>query len=222
MSSTETIEHVVLFKLKPQTPPAKLSAMLDGANSLKSLNQVLHLTAGPIHRNASSPSAPTFTHMLHSRYSSKSDLSTYNSHPDHIRVVREFIFPICDDLMAVDWISHAPSFHPIVTPPGSAMRVTFLKLKNGLAESVKAEAIEVVKGTKKLFGKIQQSSCGENFSPDRAKGFSIASLAIYPTLTDLEEADAAVEILEEQRKKIGEFVDEVVAVDFVVIPPAAA
>nr|QGP73749.1 hypothetical protein [Sedum alfredii] len=178
MSSSTTIEHVVLFKIKPQTTPSKLSAMLNGLNSLKSLNQVLHLTAGPIYNTTTD-----FTHILHSRYSSKSDLSTYASHPDHISVVRESVIPICDDLMAVDWISNSPSLQPIIPPSKYAMRITFLKLKNGLPESDKSEA---VKAAKKTFGKVEQSSIGENFSPERAKGFSMAA--------DLREVAAAADL----------------------------
>ncbi|CAL5344148.1 unnamed protein product [Camellia sinensis] len=43
--STQIIEHIVLFKVKPDTDPSKIDSMITGLNSLISLHQVLHLTA---------------------------------------------------------------------------------------------------------------------------------------------------------------------------------
>nr|DAD20622.1 TPA_asm: hypothetical protein HUJ06_022085 [Nelumbo nucifera] len=60
-----TIEHIVLFKVKDDTEPSKINAMIGGLNALTSLDQVLHLSAGPIYRNRSS--ALNSIHMLHSR-----------------------------------------------------------------------------------------------------------------------------------------------------------
>lgn len=79
MSTTTTppkiVEHFVLFKVKQNTDPSKVSAMVNGLNGLISLDQILHISAGEVVRSRSS--SLTFTHMLHSRYKSKEDLTAY-------------------------------------------------------------------------------------------------------------------------------------------------
>ncbi|KAE8667081.1 putative apyrase 7-like isoform X1 [Hibiscus syriacus] len=88
--------------------------MLNNLNGLVSLDPVLHLTVGPVIRIKSPIS--NFTHMLHSRYKSKEDLNAHSVHPDHQRVVKEHVVPICDDIMAVDWVAdNEPT--PLSPPP---------------------------------------------------------------------------------------------------------
>lgn len=77
--------------------------MINRLNGLSSLDQVVHITAGAVHRIESS--SLTFTHMLHDRYNSEDDLNAYNVHPAHVSVVNEAVKPIVDDAMAVDWIA---------------------------------------------------------------------------------------------------------------------
>ncbi|KAF5743083.1 hypothetical protein HS088_TW09G01148 [Tripterygium wilfordii] len=212
-SPSTVIEHVVLFKVKDNTEPSKVNAMVTGLNGLISLDQVLHLTAGPLFRTRSPLS--NFTHMLHSRYSSKDDLSAYSAHPSHLGVVRENVFPICDDIMAVDWV--APGFEgPLVPSAGSAVRVSFLKLKENVAEEGKNELLGVIKGIKESFGGIDQITCGENFSPARAKGFSIASLAVFPGLSEMEAADSKEELVNLHKEKVRDYLEGVIVVDYVV------
>lgn len=217
---SSVIEHVVLFKVKPETDSTKVASMVNGLNALTSLPQVLHLTAGPVHKNRSS--AFSFTHMLHSRYTSKSDLSDYSAHPDHLSVVRESVLPICEDIMAVDWVNSAPAPSPLIAP-GSALRLSFLKLKPEVAEGngiVIEDIISVLKGVKDHFGSVEQISVGENFSPARAKGFSIASLGIFKGVGDLDETDSKLEFIESQKEKLRGYLDGVVVLDYV-IPQSA-
>ncbi|XP_058783062.1 stress-response A/B barrel domain-containing protein UP3-like [Vicia villosa] len=103
--------------------------MVNGLSSFISLDQVLHLTLGPLLRNYST--TLTFTHMLHSRYKSKEDLEAYSAHPSHIGVFRGSVLSIIDDLMAVDWVAEDVDGGELVSNPGSAIRVTFFKLKEG-------------------------------------------------------------------------------------------
>ena len=70
--------------------------------------------------------------------------------------------------------------------PGSALKVSFLKLKEGLGDGVRDEVSGVVGGIKDRFGGIRQFSYGENFSPARAKGFSIASIAVFDGKDELD------------------------------------
>ncbi|KAK7388248.1 hypothetical protein VNO78_23059 [Psophocarpus tetragonolobus] len=214
MTSTKTVEHIVLFKVKEETEPSKVSDMINGLSSLVSLDQVLHLSVGPLLRTRSSSLA--FTHMLHSRYNSKEDLDAYTSHPSHVSVVKGNVLPIIDDIMAVDWVAHDLDANNLLPPPGSAVRVSFLKLKE---TAVKDEVLRVLRGIPESFKQITDFSFGENFSPGRAKGFSIASLALFPGPTHLEAVDSNHELVNYQKDKVRDHIDSVVMVDYVVPPP---
>ncbi|KAF5199652.1 Stress-response A/B barrel domain-containing protein UP3 [Thalictrum thalictroides] len=216
---SQTIEHIVLFKVKEDTDSSKINTMVNGLNGLSSLDQVLHLSAGPIYKNRSS--SFNFTHMLHSRYKSKEDLGNYSAHQSHLSVVRESVLPICDDLMAVDWVADLDDL-AVVPKSGSVMRVSFLKLKEGLGESEKGDVLKVIGGIKEHFGSIEQLSVGENFSPARAKGFSIASLAILPGLNELEALNSNEQVVKEQKEKVKELLDSVIVLDYVIQSPQSA
>ncbi|XP_021805066.1 stress-response A/B barrel domain-containing protein UP3-like [Prunus avium] len=213
------VEHVVLFKVKDDTDPSKVNAMVNSLNGLASLNLTLHLTAGPLYRTRSSPIP--FTHLLHSRYSTKDDLSTYTVHPNHLSVVKDSVLPICDDVMAVDWVPDDVQ-GPVAPPPGSAIRLTFLKLKENLGEESKSEILDVIKGIKGKFAEINQISAGENFSPARAKGYSIASLAVLPGVSELEGLDSKQELANVEKDRVREHLESVIVLDYVVASPQSA
>uniref|UniRef100_A0A1J3DFT4 Stress-response A/B barrel domain-containing protein n=1 Tax=Noccaea caerulescens TaxID=107243 RepID=A0A1J3DFT4_NOCCA len=211
----QIIEHIVLFKVKDEIDSSKISSMMNGLNGLASLNQVIHISAAPLHRVRSSATA--FTHILHSRYGSKEDLNTYAAHPDHVRVVKESVLPICEDVMAVDWIAdRVPG--TLAPPPGSVAKVTFLKLKENLPDEAKSEVMDVIKGLNEKFPEIGQITVGENFSPARAKGFSIASIAYFKDLAELEAVDAQTELVNSHKEKVREHLDSTIVVEFVVPP----
>ncbi|CAF2215681.1 hypothetical protein HID58_028485 [Brassica napus] len=202
---SQIIEHIVLFKVKDDADSDKIDAMVNGLNSLATIDQVLYLSAAPIHR-LSSTSA--FTHVLHSRYRSKEDLSAYVAHPDHLRVV-EATMPIWEDIMSVDWIAN--QVPRVLKPPGglgSVVKVTLLKLKENVTDETKKEIMEVVKE------ESREISVGENFSPARAKGFSIGSVAYFK---DLGEVEAHEELVKE---KVGSYVEDTIVVEFLVPPPS--
>lgn len=210
--SAQIIEHVVLFKVKDEIEPSNVSAMVNRMNSLVSLEQVLHLTTAPLLRIRSS--SLRFTHMLHIRYKSKDDLDAYTTHPSHVRVVKAND-PLIDDAMALDWVADNLHGNPVL-PPGSAVRATFLKLKENLGDEVKNEILGVLRGIRDDFREISQFTCGENFSPARAKGFSIGSLAVFPELSEMEAADSNEEFVKYHMDKIGEHLESLVVFDFVV------
>ncbi|KAL6984591.1 hypothetical protein U1Q18_017967 [Sarracenia purpurea var. burkii] len=214
--STQIVEHIVLFKVKPDTSPSKIDTMISRLNGLNSLDQVLHLAAGPLLRTRSS-SPFTFTHMLHSRYKSKDDLDSYSTHPSHVAVVAESGRPICDDIMAVDWVQ-TDLTGPVVPRPGSVMRLTLVKLKEGLGDTEKKEVLDVIGAVKDLLPSIDQISFGENFSPARAKGFSIGSLAIFPGLSELDslDSDSNLELVNMQKDKVRSLIESVIVLDYVI------
>uniref|UniRef100_A0A2P2PA04 Uncharacterized protein LOC105637945 n=1 Tax=Rhizophora mucronata TaxID=61149 RepID=A0A2P2PA04_RHIMU len=211
--ATQIIEHIVLFKVKDNTDSTKVNSMITSLNGLISLDPVLHLTAGALHRIRSSHFA--FTHMLHSRYSSKENLNAYTVHPSHVGVVKESVRPICDDIMAVDWVADDLQ-GPVAPPPGSPMRVTFLKLKDNQPAEAKDEIIGVIRGIKQRIGGIDQITCGENFSPARAKGYSIASLAVFPGLSELDAVDSKEELVNSEKAKVRDSLESVLVLDYVV------
>ncbi|KAL3625305.1 hypothetical protein CASFOL_030759 [Castilleja foliolosa] len=212
-SSNQIIEHIVLFKVKPDADPSAVDAMIANLNGLISLESVIHLATGPVSRCRSNSLA--FTHMLHSRYRSKADLVTYTNHPEHVSVVSNNVKPIVEDVMAVDWVADHFS-GPAIVSPGSAVRLTILKTKEGAGESGKNEVLKVLSGIKEKFPSIEQLSVGDNFSPGRAKGFSICSIAVFKGMKELEELDAETEAANEQKDKVREFLDGVLVLDYTV------
>ncbi|KAJ4959099.1 hypothetical protein NE237_026210 [Protea cynaroides] len=216
--SAQIIEHIVLFKVKDETESSKINSMISNLNGLTSLNQVLHLTAGPIHSNRSS--AFSFTHMLHSRYKTKEDLKGYADHPEHLKIVKESVLPICDDLMAVDWVSNLDG--PVAPLAGAAMRVTLLKLKESSEDAGKGQILGIIGSMKDTFPSVNQISFGENFSPARAKGFSIASIAVFPGLNELDALDSNSEVVKAQKDKARDLLESVIVVDYVISPSQAA
>lgn len=118
--------------------------------------------------------------------------------------------------MAVDWVAdRVPG--TLAPPPGSAAKLTFLKLKEDLAEGgVKSEIVGVIKGLREKLPGIGEITVGENFSPARAKGFSIASIAFFEGLGELEAVDGETEVVSGEKEKVREYVESTIVVEFVV------
>ncbi|KAK9948057.1 hypothetical protein M0R45_003646 [Rubus argutus] len=129
-------------------------------------------------------------------------------HPTHVSVAEQFVYPNCDDIMAVDWVQEELT-GPVGLSPGSAIRVSFLKLKENVGEAAKGEILEVLKGRR--FGEVGQISVGENFSPERAKGYSIASLAVFKGVSEMEAVEEQVGL-----DKVRDYVEGVIDLDYVV------
>ncbi|XP_072980489.1 stress-response A/B barrel domain-containing protein UP3-like [Typha angustifolia] len=208
-----TVEHVVLFKVRDSTDPSKIDAMISHLRSLVSLPGVAHLSAGPVLRNRSA--AATFTHLLHSRYASKSELAAYGSDPTHLAVVKDLVLPICDDILAFDWV--AAGIAPAPLTPGSAARLTLAK---PTAESSSAEVLEVVASAKDKVAGPVEVSLGENFSPARAKGYEIGMLAVFPGVGELDGMDKGE--VDAVKEKVQPLLESVIVVDFVVPPPPSS
>ncbi|CAL9054790.1 stress-response A/B barrel domain-containing protein UP3-like [Musa acuminata AAA Group] len=219
MAAIATVEHVVLFKVRDSTDPSKVDAMVSNLRSLISLDISVYLAAGPVLRHRSTAaSAAGFTHLLHSRYRSKADLAAYSAHPAHVAIVKEHVLPICDDIMAVDWVAELDG--PAAPPTGSAVRLTLAKPKEGAA----AELAQTLAEAKSFApAAVTQLSYGENFSPARAKGFDVGFLAVFPSLEELDALDAGEkDLLESVKEKVRPLLESVIVLDAVVPPPPAA
>ncbi|GAU27979.1 hypothetical protein TSUD_373740 [Trifolium subterraneum] len=219
MSSTSTsqgVEHIVLLKVKDNIESSKINTMINEVQSLVTIEQVRHFIVGPLLTNNKTTSTTipfsdlSYTHLVHSRYESKEDLQIYNDHPNHINVVRGFVFPICDDLLVIDWIGEDVALlsHPL---PGIAFRLSLLKLKDEKDTKVKEEVFRALRGIEENVGGVSYVSYGENISPERAKGFSIASLVIFSRREGLDRVEP-----EEGLVKVKGYLESVVVVDFVV------
>ncbi|XP_075664426.1 stress-response A/B barrel domain-containing protein UP3-like [Castanea sativa] len=218
-SQSQSIEHIVLFKVKDEAEPSKVKAWLDALNGLSSLDQVAQLTAAPLIQTTTTATSLNFTHILHSRYNSKQDLKAYTIHPRHDSTVKDHGLLIVEDVMAFDWV--APDLHLAVTPkPGSAIRVSFFKLKEEEEgkDVKKSDILGVLKEMKDglLSGQqkqISELSYGENFSPERSRGYSLAYLAVFPGQRELEDSN---EELGKLKHKVKDFVESEVVVDFLI------
>ncbi|KAF7849461.1 hypothetical protein BT93_L0771 [Corymbia citriodora subsp. variegata] len=219
-SSAQIIENIVLIKVKDGTDPSRVKAMIDGLNALVSLDTVLHTATGPVLRTPRSSSSPlTFTVMFHGRYRTKDDFAAYSRHPDHMRVVEELGAPIREDIMSAHWVTDRVPEGAVVLPPGSAVRVSLLKLKEGSGDEAKGEVLSAVaEGIRDGLGRVEQATWGDNFSAF-SKGFSIASLTVFKNMEEMEAATAAAAPLQE---KVGKHVDGVISVDYVVPHPQPA
>ncbi|KAL5065813.1 hypothetical protein RYX36_027550 [Vicia faba] len=204
------IEHVVLFKIKEEASESEVESFVEQVNSLISLSEPLHLTMGPLTTIQSFPlSSLNFTHILHTRFSSKEDLHAYAVHPTHVSVVNDNQSLVVDK-MALDWVTEVHG-DDLVLAAGYALRVVFFKLKEGLEEEVKDEVLKGINGIQR--GKVVQFTCGENFAVGRSKGFSIGSLAVFPGLSELKEVDSDDEF--RKYEKIKENLDTVLLLDYV-------
>ena len=94
------IEHVVLFKFKPDTPDATIAEISTELTQLKShIPEIKYLTFGENFSNRSKG----FNYGLVSRFDNRNDLDTYQKHTEHVRVVNNNIKPVLDDIVAVDY-----------------------------------------------------------------------------------------------------------------------
>jgi soluble cytochrome b562 len=224
MSSTAVaapIEHFVLIKVRPEAASSGAAAAM--VSSLQALSALVpglsYIHAGPVLR-LRSPAAEALgpTHLLHSRYAAKPDLAAYAVHPAHVAAVQAHVAPNALDATAVDWVNAADLPSPV--SPGSAVRLTLAKVKEGVEVARLVEKVaEVTRAAAE--GKGSRVSFGENFSPARAKGFQFGMVAVFDSVEELDalEGDGQVE---EAKAALRPLLDEVVVLDFVVDAPAAA
>ncbi|XP_047320721.1 stress-response A/B barrel domain-containing protein UP3-like [Impatiens glandulifera] len=84
--------------------------------------------------------------------------------------------------MVVDWVFD-DFIVPIKLQPGSVIRATFLKLKEG--SDKKERTLGVLAKLKEKISSIDQITYGENFSPARTNGFSIALIFVILGVSEL-------------------------------------
>jgi len=213
------VEHIVLLKVRPEAVASGAAAAM--VSTLQALaTQVpglAYIHAGPVLR-LRSPAAEALgpTHLLHSRYATKQDLATYAAHPAHVAAVQGHVLPNALDTTAIDWVNAAELPSPV--NPGSAVRLTLAKVKEGVEVP---QLVEKVAAATKAAGEAKGAkvSLGENFSPARAKGYQFGMVAVFDSVEELDavEGDGKVE---EAKAAVRPLLDEVLVLDFVAGPAA--
>ncbi|KAH0449031.1 hypothetical protein IEQ34_022831 [Dendrobium chrysotoxum] len=217
MPVISVVDHIVLFKVRDSTDPSKVDAMIANLRSLISLNLATHLTAGPVLRPRSAAAEGFgFTHLIYCRYRSKADLATYSDHPSHLAVVKDNILPICDDIMAVDWVADVDA--DVAPLPGSLVRLTLAKSREGITG---VEVVRAIDGVRDSFPDSVQVSYGENFSPARAKGYEVGFISVYSGVDKVDAIEGKEEV-EKQKEKLRPLLEGVIVVDYLVPSPASA
>jgi len=94
------IEHIVLFKIKADTPAEAVAAMTDGLKGLKArVPGIVDISVGPNFSDRNKG----FTHGLVVRFQDRAALDGYIPHPAHREVVEQLIRPITEDVLAMDY-----------------------------------------------------------------------------------------------------------------------
>ncbi|MDY6785276.1 MAG: Dabb family protein [Cyanobacteriota bacterium] len=94
------IEHIVLFKWKPETPDDAIATVMDELKGLKhKIPEIVEISCG----ENFSDRAQGFQHGLIVRFRNRKDLEIYQPHPAHTEVIQNLIQPILAGILAVDY-----------------------------------------------------------------------------------------------------------------------
>jgi hypothetical protein len=94
------VDHIVLFRWKPDASPEAVAAAVEGLRALKAkIPGILDLSCG---MNFSARSQGYETGLV-VRFVDRAALEAYGPHPAHQEVVQSLIHPIRADIIAVDY-----------------------------------------------------------------------------------------------------------------------
>jgi hypothetical protein len=93
------IRHAVLFRFKPDFPPADRQAWIDGLNRMDgNIPGLLRLTHGPDVMG----SERSFDYAIVADFASVDDVAVYNTHPLH-EPLKKYSFPNSEQILSVDF-----------------------------------------------------------------------------------------------------------------------
>ena len=93
------VEHIVLFKLKPETTQAEKEELLQKLRGLEGkIEGMVSLSAGESFTNRHQG----YTIGLVVRFVDKEALARYGPHPEHVPV-KAYADQVCEDVIAVDY-----------------------------------------------------------------------------------------------------------------------
>lgn len=94
------VEHIVCFKLKPETTPE------EEARLIKMLGDLRHSVPGIVDLSVGKSFTPErgqgFTVGLVVRFNDREGLAVYGPHPNH-QPVKEYVSQVCESVLAVDY-----------------------------------------------------------------------------------------------------------------------
>lgn len=94
------VEHLVLFHFKPEATPEAIEAAMTALRGLKTeIPGIVDLTCGANFTDR----APGYTHGLVVRFADQAALEAYGPHPTHQHVVVNYIKPIMESVLALDY-----------------------------------------------------------------------------------------------------------------------
>eukprot|EP00270_Netrium_digitus_P014045 TRINITY_DN4733_c0_g1_i2.p1 TRINITY_DN4733_c0_g1~~TRINITY_DN4733_c0_g1_i2.p1 ORF type:complete len:193 (+),score=43.61 TRINITY_DN4733_c0_g1_i2:128-706(+) len=146
--------------------------MVSALQALADLEGVLLLHVGEVINCSGEPGG--WTHVLHGRYPSKAALDAYSLSQMHVDAVTTHIKPNLADNMALDWESEAGK----LLSDTKIVRTSFVKWKEGVGKEEITKAVSALWSQIGMSARstITQFTCGDNFSPARAKGFQFGML----------------------------------------------
>lgn len=94
------LEHIVLFRFKPETTAYTKQKIVTDLMALKDkVPSILDISAGPNFSDRNQG----FEYGLVVRFADRQGLDAYQVHPDHQSIVHELIRPAVADILAVDY-----------------------------------------------------------------------------------------------------------------------
>ena len=103
------VDHIVLLKLKSDVTEKQIQSLKDGAASLVKIDGVESVTVGSMFVDdwmQDRRGDQSINYGIRVRLASKECLKVYQSHPDHVKVIKENIAPLLDaPVLAYDWVS---------------------------------------------------------------------------------------------------------------------
>ena len=105
----EGVDHIVLLKLKSDVTENQIQLLKDGAASLVEIDGVESVTIGSMFVEdwmQDRRGDTSINYGIRVRLASKECLKTYQTHPNHVKVIKENIAPLLDaPVLAYDWVS---------------------------------------------------------------------------------------------------------------------
>jgi len=95
------VEHIVLFKLKPDATQEQRDELVSVLKRLKeNVPGILELTAGV---NFNTERGKGYSVALNVRFPDRAALEAYGPHPAHQEVVEKYVLPLCEDIVVADY-----------------------------------------------------------------------------------------------------------------------
>lgn len=206
----ETVEHIVLFKMKPGT---NLEILVDQLNLLRKIPGVLYLTAGIVDEFYCSSKDLYFDVFLHSRHANKQAVDSYMHNPTKLHFTNTYTELYYEDYMVLDWVTYHPE--PLPNPKlGNALRLAFFKMNdNGWGDVYTKVGEELGPGSDQLtFG---ENYVGKTYRP-AYKGFALSSLGVFPGVYQMKALGTPQDFGTKLLGQLEPTVNEVIVIDCII------